>query len=231
MFIGLLFVLVGILYLRYIVFAICLPLMWFNALYMRRKRKVFLLLAAPYKVINRVTRSGIYRYLDYMAGMMPSMTVRKLFYRMAGARIAPKVTVHFKCEVRDPLGLTVGQGTIIGDGAILDARNGLTIGANVNMSSNVSIYTLQHNHRSPRFDCEFPGRRMSVEIGDRAWIGSNVTVLPGVTIGEGAVVCAGAVVTKDVEPYAVVAGIPAAQVSTRPRVLTYEFSGIAPWFY
>lgn len=66
---------------------------------------------------------------------------------------------------------------------------------------------------------------MSVEIGDRAWIGSNVVVLPGVTIGEGAVCCAGCVVTKDVEPYAVVAGIPAKKVGERPRVLTYEFTG------
>lgn len=50
-------------------------------------------------------------------------------------------------------------------------------------------------------------------------------VLPGVTIGEGAVCCAGCVVTKDVPPYAVVAGIPARQVGERPRGLTYEFDG------
>ena len=64
-----------------------------------------------------------------------------------------------------------------------------------------------------------------MEIGDRAWLGSNVTVLPGVNIGEGAVCCAGCVVTKDVEPYAVVAGIPARKVGERPRRLVYEFDG------
>ena len=72
---------------------------------------------------------------------------------------------------------------------------------------------------------------MSVEIGDRAWIGSNVVVLPGITIGEGAVCCAGCVVTKDVEPYAVVAGIPAKKVGERPQILTYEFSGRASRLY
>ena len=63
-------------------------------------------------------------------------------------------------------------------------------------------------------------------IGDRVWIGSNAIILTGVNIGEGAVVCAGCVVTKDVEPYAVVAGIPARKVNERPRDLRYEFKKI-----
>jgi acetyltransferase-like isoleucine patch superfamily enzyme len=57
------------------------------------------------------------------------------------------------------------------------------------------------------------------------WIGCNVVILPGVTIGEGAVCCSGCVVTKDVEPYAVVAGIPAKKVNERPHDLRYEFKG------
>ena len=74
----------------------------------------------------------------------------------------------------------------------MDAREGLNIGKNVNLSSNVSIYTLQHDHRDPYFGCPNPkDRKMSVEINDRAWLGSNVIVLPGVHIGEGAVCCAG----------------------------------------
>lgn len=141
-----------------------------------------------------------------------------------------RVVVHFRSEIRAPYNLELGDGTIIGDNAILDARSKLKLGMNVNLSSNVSIYTLQHNHRSPVFDCEFE-RDLSVTIEDRVWLGSNVLVLPGVRIGEGAVVCAGAVVTKDVEPYSVVAGIPAHKVGERPRNLTYEFSGKTCWFY
>lgn len=116
-----------------------------------------------------------------------------------------------------------GGGAIIGDNAILDARGGLEIGANANLSSNVSIYTLQHDHRDPEFQCT--NLNAKVTIGARSWIGSNVIVLPGVKVGEGAVCCAGCVVTKDVEPYAVVAGIPAKKVNERPKVLTYNFSG------
>ena len=74
-------------------------------------------------------------------------------------------------------------------------------------------------------------RNKAVEINDRAWIGSNVTILPGVKIGEGAVCCAGCVVTKDVAPYDVVAGIPAHKINTRPQSLQYEFDGSSGWFY
>ncbi len=114
-------------------------------------------------------------------------------------------------------------GTIIGDNAILDARGGLEMGKNVNLSSNVSIYTLQHDHRDPDFNCT--NFNTKVTIDDRVWLGSNVIVLPGVHIGEGAVCCAGCVVTKDVESYAVVAGIPAKKVNERPRTLRYNFDG------
>lgn len=70
-------------------------------------------------------------------------------------------------------------------------------------------------------------RPMEVTIGNRAWIGSNVTVLPGVSIGEGAVCCANCVVTKDVSPYSIVAGIPAKKIGERTRDLRYVFNGKA----
>lgn len=66
---------------------------------------------------------------------------------------------------------------------------------------------------------------------DRAWIGPNTIILHSVHIGEGAVVAAGAVVTKDVEPYTIVAGIPAKKVGDRNRDLKYEFNGKYSPFY
>ncbi len=59
-------------------------------------------------------------------------------------------------------------------------------------------------------------------IGDYAWLGPRCIILPGITVGEGAVVAAGAVVTKDVEPYVVVGGIPALKISDRPSSLSYN---------
>jgi maltose O-acetyltransferase len=71
-----------------------------------------------------------------------------------------------------------------------------------------------------------------VVVGDHAWLSFRCTVLPGVTIGEGAVVAAGAVVTKDVPRYAIVAGIPARVIGERsPRGLDYDLTlANTPWF-
>lgn len=201
------------------------------AKYYKNRTAFNLLFAAPGLVLQKITRGGLLRYAIFKISLFPSPRIRKLYYKSMGADISRKVIFHFKTELRSPWCLKVGEGTIIGDNAILDARSGIVIGKNVNLSSNVSIYTLQHNHRSPNFDCEFKDRDLKIEINDRAWLGSNVTVLPGVTIGEGAVVCAGAVVTKDVPPYAVVAGIPAKIVGSRPQNLQYEFDGKSCWFY
>ena len=89
----------------------------------------------------------------------------------------------------------------------------------------MSIYTRQHDHRDPYFRCCDLEEKQRVIIHNRVWLGSNVIVLPGVTIGEGAVCCAGCVVTKDVPPYKVVAGIPAKIVNERPKDLKYHFEG------
>ena len=115
----------------------------------------------------------------------------------------------------------------MGQDAFLDGRRGLRFGANVNLGGEVAIFTLQHDVRSESF-AAIGG---PVTVGDRAWISFRATILPGITIGEGAVVAAGAVVTKDVPPYTMVAGVPAKVIAERPRNLTYDFGDRrAPWF-
>lgn len=186
----------------------------------------------PKKVVEHFLRSGGGRFVIFQIATIPSLHIRKWLYKGLGVKMGKNVTIHFRTELRCPERLSLGDGTIIGDNAILDARRGLTLGKNVNLSSNVSIYTLQHDHRAPDFSCPAEDKvDFAVKIDDRAWLGSNVIVLPGVHIGEGAVCCAGCVVTKNVEPYDVVAGIPAKKVGTRPRNMTYEFSGKSCRFY
>lgn len=187
------------------------------------------LLCVPYVLVERLCRGGWLRYMLYHISTIPSNSARCTIYKLLGAKIGKKVVIHYKTEIRDPFRLSIGQGTIIGDNAILDARRELVIGNNVNFSSNVSVYTLQHDYTDPYFRCKPSLGR--VVIGDRVWLGSNVIVLPGITIGEGAVCCAGCVVTKDVLPFQVVAGIPAKVVNIRPNNLLYEFNGKSCWFY
>jgi acetyltransferase-like isoleucine patch superfamily enzyme len=149
---------------------------------------------------------------------VPSHTLRKAGMRLAGTRIGSKTLVYRGLYTLAPWRLTIGRSSVVGDHAILDARGGLVIGDNVNLSANVAIWTGQHDYQSPMFAYE----TAPVQIGDYAWLSFRTTILPGVRVGEGAVVAAGAVVTKDVPPYAIVAGIPAKVIGTRNRDLRYN---------
>lgn len=226
----LLLLLLSVLYLKWIFIIMTLP--WVCLLFLFRKRggMLYKIFAIPGFIIEKVTREGASRYIIINIGNIPSITLRISLYRMLGVDVAKNVVIHYKTEIRTPYNLHIGKGSIIGDNALLDARNGLQMGENVNISSNVSIYTEQHDHRDEHFRCT-EGQDKSVTIGDRVWLGSNVTVLPSVKIGEGAVCCAGCVVTKDVAPFEVVAGIPAKKVNIRPQSLSYEFDGSTCWFY
>jgi len=91
------------------------------------------------------------------------------------------------------------------------------IGQNVNISSEVMIWTMQHDYNSH----DFRAQGGSVLVEDYAWISARVIILPGVVIGKGAVVAAGAVVTKDVPEYSVVGGVPAKVIGCRNHNLCY----------
>lgn len=161
----------------------------------------------------------------YWISFFPSMHVRMFFYRwIYGMSLGKNVVIYKGAEFRNPEGLYVGEGSIIGDDAVLDARVGIKIGSFVNFSTGVHIWTLQHDYRDPDFRCT-PEHSGPVKIGDRVWIGPRVTILHSVVVGEGAVIAAGAVVTKDVPPYTVVGGIPAKKIGDRPRNIHYKFNG------
>ena len=226
-------VLVFLLYAKWIFCVLYYPLMAMGAVGQNASnRKLAYVLRFPMRVVEHFLRFGGGRFVLFQIGMIPSVHLRTWLYRGVGVKMGKNVTIRFRTEERCPERLTLGDGTIIGDNAILDARRGLTMGRNGNLSSNVSIYNLQHDHRDPYFGLPSEDKlKLSVEIDDRAWLGANVIVLPGVHIGEGAVCCAGCVVTKDVEPFAVVAGIPARKVNERPHNLKYEFKGKSCRFY
>ena len=174
---------------------------------------------------------GFVRYSIFQIGFIPSHTLRNFLYKYVYLiEIGKKAVIYFGAEIRSPYNLKIGKGTIIGDKAILDARNGIMIGSNVNFSSNVSIWTEQHDHRDPFFACN-SDESFAVIIKDRVWIGPNVTILPGVTVGYGAVVAAGCVVTKNVESLDIVAGIPAKVIGKRNKDLRYEFEDKPIPFY
>lgn len=151
-------------------------------------------------------------------GRVPSHQLRRAVYRRAGMSLPSTSSIHWRAEFYAPEGIVVGEHCTIGDSAFLDGRSGLTIGDNVNLGSHVTIYTREHDVDSP----DFAETGAAVHVADYAWISSHAIVLPGVSIGRGAVVAAGAVVTKDVEPLSVVGGNPATHLRYRNDDLRYR---------
>ena len=101
---------------------------------------------------------------------------------------------------------TVGERTFINAGCKFQDQGGISIGDDCLIGHNATLCTINHaQDPDRRGDMEFH----PIRIEDKVWLGANVTVLPGVTIGEGAIVAAGAVVTKDVAARTVVGGVPA----------------------
>lgn len=152
-----------------------------------------------------------------LASHLPNHALRLFVLSLWGAQIGDDTVLYHGFQVRSARRLSIGRRSSIGDGAILDARGGLAIGDDVNFSTQVMVWTAQHDWRSPNFDYE----QAPVKIGDHAWIGPRVTILPGSTVGEGAVVAAGAVVRGSVAPYTLVGGVPAKKIGDRPTGMKY----------
>jgi len=157
-------------------------------------------------------------YLLTMTGYVPSHGYRNAIYRAYGVKLARSSSIHWRARFFSPQGLVIGENTTIGNDGFFDARDGITIGSCVNIAGDVRIYTREHDIDDPWF-CETGG---PVVIEDYAYLGTRVTVLPGVTVGYGAVVASGAVVTKDVAPYMLVGGIPAKVIRERSHDLRYK---------
>lgn len=142
---------------------------------------------------------------------LPSHTLRNSLWRILGVSLGHNSTLHTGVRVFDPRNIQVGEGTIIGYACFLDGRAPLQIGNHVDIASEVMIYNQEHDLNAS----DFHAVDGPVKIGDYVFIGPRAIILPGVTIGRGAVVAAGAVVTKDVEPFAIVGGVPARFIAER----------------
>lgn len=165
------------------------------------------------KIFNRIKNIGLDLKLMLLrwVGYLPFHHLRLFFYRLAGVKIGPGSRVHMWANFYQPRGVSIGQDTIIGDHCFLDGRASLKIGHHAAVASQVLFYNSQHDIHDP----EFKAVEKPTEIGDYVFIGPRAIILPGVRIGRGAVVAAGAVVTKDVAPGKVVGGVPAKEIKTR----------------
>lgn len=170
-----------------------------------------------------------YYLANNLVARFPNERLRA-FYLRKFLRVAVGKDTHISMRVfitGYPLraNVTIGNNCVINRQVYLDGRVGVAIGNNVNVSFQVCILSLHHDHNAPTFTAI----GSPVTICDHAWIGARAMILPGVTIGEGAVVAAGAVVTKDVGDFEVVGGVPAKKIGMRNPDIQY-CTKFSPYF-
>ncbi|HYM65170.1 MAG TPA: DapH/DapD/GlmU-related protein [Candidatus Sulfotelmatobacter sp.] len=161
-----------------------------------------------------------------IVGFVPSHYFRRFFYRLYGVKIGKGSTIHMGAVFYYPPNISIGEDTIIGEGAVLDGRDKLIFGNHVDIATQVMFYNGEHDVNDENFKPSYA----PVVVEDYVFIGPRAIILPGVTVKKGAVVGAGAVVTKDVPEYTVVGGVPARPIYERKsKDLKYKL-GRAAWF-
>jgi acetyltransferase-like isoleucine patch superfamily enzyme len=149
--------------------------------------------------------------------ILPGHKLRIGWIRLFGARVDDGTALHYGCYFTRPGRFRIGRGGTINFGCYLDTRGTIEIGDHVMIGHRVRIYTAGHRVDDPNFI----GFNEGVKIKTHAVVFPNVQIMPGVCIGNGAVVLTGSVVTKDVQDHAIVGGNPARFIRKRSDCLTY----------
>lgn len=166
-------------------------------------------------------------YITELIMCLPIRNIRMLWLRMLGVKYGKRVWIFRNVEIRRPYKLKIANNVKINTRVLLDCRGGdICIGNNVDIAQDCRLWTLEHDPMSDFYDTKGGG----IEIADYAWIASGATILPNVKIGKGSIVASGAVVTKDVPPMTIVAGIPAKKIGERDSKLLYKIGKVKPFF-
>lgn len=169
--------------------------------------------------------SDAYHYIISIVMMFPVHCMRISFLRFMRMKIGKHTAICRGADIRTPYRVSIGSYTTINKHVVLDGRGGLIIGDCVDIAQEVNIWSLQHDYNNPTYAT----KSGKVVIEDYAWIASRVTVLPGVTIGRGAVVGACSVVTKNIPSMCIAVGNPAKVIGKREECLKYKL-GQRGWF-
>ena len=132
--------------------------------------------------------------------------IRELFSQLTGKQVDQTFAMFPPFYTDCGKNITIGKNVFMNSGCKLQDQGGITIGDGVLIGHNVVLATLNHDMDPQKRSTLHPA---PIIIGNNVWIGANATIIPGVTIGEGSIIAAGAVVTKDVPANVIVGGVPA----------------------
>ncbi len=172
--------------------------------------------------LSRAVRFGVFTILMVVFRALVFPQLRAPFLRLLGARIGKNVVIHpvsfFNLYRLGFPGLSIGHSCFLGTECLIDLAEAVALEDDVTLAERVTILT----HRNVGYQTHplqglFPPESREVIIRSGSFIGANVTVLPGVEIGGRSFVAAGSVVTKDVPPRVLVAGVPARKVRDLQR--------------
>jgi acetyltransferase-like isoleucine patch superfamily enzyme len=186
--------------------------------------------SAPTILVNLV-RSGVLPDPDYalnhVVNRIPLVGARMRAYAALGVKFDERSSAHISLGVEMWVGrrLAMGARSTIGQRCYIDARAGIRVDSDVSISREAALLTATHIPDDP----EFLASLAPVHLERHCWIGMRALVLPGVRVGEGAVVGAGAIVTGDVAPYTIVAGVPAKVLRKRWEPLSYRLDWRPSW--
>jgi len=159
--------------------------------------------------------------LNRIIAFIPSWFIRRNYIKFLGAEIGNHSRIDMGVYITNiRRNLKIGDYVHINQGSIFLCNGGIEIGNNVSISHRVGLFSDGHDVQSSDF-AYISGK---IKIEDYVWIGANAIILSGkngITIGKGAVICAGAVVTKNVEAFSIVAGVPAKVVGKRNENFEY----------
>lgn len=162
---------------------------------------------------------GLYSWISNfgwsLLNLMPPF-VRNFVFHLFLAGYGKSSMIDYKTYIRYMPRVDIGSNTTINRGCRLIASHfhkdvKIVIGNHVALAPEVCILAAGHDYKRR----DLPDTAASVEIGDYVWIGARSIILQGVTVGEGAVVAAGSVVSKDIPPYTIAAGVPAKIIKER----------------
>lgn len=163
----------------------------------------------------------LYEYIWHsFISHLPLYYIRNAYLKIANSSVNKNVCISRNVRFKGIKSIKFEGNVIVNQFTLLDGRGELIIGKNVDIAERAVIWSMSHDPYDENH-CSIKKRTV---IEDYVWIGSDSIVLMGITVGKGAIVASGSVVTKDVKPYSIVAGNPAKEIGRRPQIQKYTLT-------